>query len=524
MPTIYLSSTYEDLKDYRQAVYEALRKSGYDVIAMEEYVATDRRPVEKCLKDVEQADVYVGLFAFRYGFIPPQEHGNPRGLSITELEFRKAEELGKPSLAFVVKDTTPWARTFDDAHAAEDKGERIKAFRNHLLTEKLASAFSSPHELASLVQAAVTRYEKEREEERKEARQQDPQDDPVFKISTTEQVLWDIEKDGSPYPGLFHFTRKHASVYFGREADERGVLDRLLLQRERFLIISGDSGIGKSSVVDAGVLPKLEAMGCLHDQTVKCVRMFPGQASDPFSALMVSLGEATTRAGLRPEDIVSNIKQHSESLGTEIQNIIHKGTDRQTLVLFLDQMEELFTAQATEQANAFLSALYRATQEQALWVIATIRSDHLHYCHRHPDMVKVINGNGHYALGPVEPYMMEAMILKPAQAAGLTISESFAQRIIQETGSVTANLPLLAFVLDKLYEGRKDQELSETLYRQLGGVSGAIGDHVKSVEKELQTKLGVEAGNDPATNFSSIGQGSEGRWPAHAQSSVTCGI
>jgi hypothetical protein len=58
--TIYLSSTYEDLQDYRRAVFELLRKSDYHVIAMEDYVATDQRPIDKCLKDVEQADIYVG--------------------------------------------------------------------------------------------------------------------------------------------------------------------------------------------------------------------------------------------------------------------------------------------------------------------------------------------------------------------------------------------------------------------------------------------------------------------------------
>ena len=69
--TIYLSSTYEDLKDYRRAVVEALRQSGYHVIGMEDYVATHQRSVDECLMDVEKADLYVGLFAFRYGYVPP---------------------------------------------------------------------------------------------------------------------------------------------------------------------------------------------------------------------------------------------------------------------------------------------------------------------------------------------------------------------------------------------------------------------------------------------------------------------
>ena len=58
---------------------------------MEDYVATDERPVDKCLKDVAKADIYVGIFAFRYGYVPPADHSNPKGLSITELEFRQAE-------------------------------------------------------------------------------------------------------------------------------------------------------------------------------------------------------------------------------------------------------------------------------------------------------------------------------------------------------------------------------------------------------------------------------------------------
>lgn len=83
MTTIYLSSTYEDLKDYRSAVWGLLRKSGYNVIAMEDYVAADQRPVDQCLGDVEKADIYVGLFAFRYGYIPPSQHNNLKKLSIT---------------------------------------------------------------------------------------------------------------------------------------------------------------------------------------------------------------------------------------------------------------------------------------------------------------------------------------------------------------------------------------------------------------------------------------------------------
>ena len=158
MTSIYLSSTYEDLKDYRSAVVQALRQAGYEVKAMEDYVAADKRPVDKCLSDVAEADIYVGVFAFRYGYVPPPEHGNPDALSITELEFRHADKLNKPCLTFAVSEDAAWPRKFDDRHIdKEHEGQRINRLREYLLTEKTTSFFSLPHELASLVQAAVTK-------------------------------------------------------------------------------------------------------------------------------------------------------------------------------------------------------------------------------------------------------------------------------------------------------------------------------------------------------------------------------
>ena len=129
-------------------------------------------------------------------------------------------------------------------------------------------------------------------------------------------------------------------------------------------------------------------------------------------------------------------------------------------MLFLDQMEELFTAQDVEESNKFLTALYLAAQEKALWVLATIRSDHFHFCHRHPDMLSVLRGSGHFPLGRVEPYMMVDMIKRPAECAGLKVLDSFARRIVNDTlasrnlesaESDSANLPLMAFVLNQLF-------------------------------------------------------------------------
>lgn len=487
MATIYLSSTYEDLKEHRQIVFEALRKAGYQVIAMEDYVAADRRPVDQCLKDVERADIYVGLFAFRYGYVPPVEHGNSKNLSITELEFQHAVTCQKPCLTFIAKEEAGIPLKFVDAYTGDgEKGTRIQGLRQYLFAQKMAGQFSAPHALANEVLAAVANHLKDHPP---------PEPSNLVEPPKPEKKTWNIETDGSPYPGLLHFTRKYARVFFGRESDIREILDRLAVPQNRFLIISGDSGVGKSSIVDAGVLPKMETVG-LTDKDQKhwiCVRMVPSQRHQPLDTLLRdALGVFINQTGFRTDELLENITKAPDTLGRHLTSILKDGASSGALLLFLDQMEELFTSQDPGVADRFLSMLYHATQEGALRVIATIRSDHLHYCHRHPDMVKVLNSHGHYALGPVQPYMVRDMILKPAQKAGLTMSEDFANRLIHDTEAASANLPVLAFVLEQLFQKRTDHELSEKVYDELGGIAGAIATHVKAVEAKIRTTVGVK--------------------------------
>ncbi|BCG02007.1 hypothetical protein PPGU19_065750 (plasmid) [Paraburkholderia sp. PGU19] len=157
---IYLSSTFEDLREYRAAVFDALEKAGLDVVRMEAYTASDERPLERCLSDVARCDIFVGLYAWRYGYAPPADHGNPEGKSITELEYREAQRRMRRSLLFFAAPETraAWSDRFDDQVSGEgDAGARLMAFRSELCTEKLASFFRTPDDLAALVLSAIMR-------------------------------------------------------------------------------------------------------------------------------------------------------------------------------------------------------------------------------------------------------------------------------------------------------------------------------------------------------------------------------
>jgi hypothetical protein len=154
MAKIYLSSTYGDLKEFRKAVYHALRQMQEDVIAMEDYVASDQRPLDKCLADVDECEAYVGLFAWRYGYIP--QEGNPRRLSITEREYRRAKARGKPRFIFLLHQDADWPPEMRDSHTGEgEAGLHIQDLRNELAKVRTVSFFKTPDEVAVLVSVAV---------------------------------------------------------------------------------------------------------------------------------------------------------------------------------------------------------------------------------------------------------------------------------------------------------------------------------------------------------------------------------
>ena len=154
MAKIYISSTYGDLKDHREAVYKALRALKHDVIAMEDYVAADERPVDKCLADVATCDLYVGIFAWRYGYVPGADNRAKR--SITELEYRKATDAKRARLIFLLDEEAPWLPKWMDSTTGEnDQGARIKKLRRELRADRVASFFKTPDELARLAGSAT---------------------------------------------------------------------------------------------------------------------------------------------------------------------------------------------------------------------------------------------------------------------------------------------------------------------------------------------------------------------------------
>jgi HEAT repeat protein len=151
---VFISSTYKDLKDFRSAVQLDIKKLGLNDLAMEYFVAEDCRPLERCLIDVRQCDLYIGIFAWRYGFIPPHQ-----SYSITELEYREAGRLGIERIIFMLDNAASWPPAFMDVHTGDgEQGRRILEFRMQLCLNHQVSFFFSQSDLSNNVTHALHRW------------------------------------------------------------------------------------------------------------------------------------------------------------------------------------------------------------------------------------------------------------------------------------------------------------------------------------------------------------------------------
>src|SRR5450631_2589558 len=151
---VMISSTARDLPQHREQVRLACERAGFEPREMmENLTAENRTAVDVSLRMVEEADVYLGVFAYRYGFVPPGSD-----ISITEMEFNRAEELNKPRLVFFIHDDHPVVK--DDIETGP-AAEKLHAFKARIGEARVVDFFKSAGDLRAHVVEALTQLTKE---------------------------------------------------------------------------------------------------------------------------------------------------------------------------------------------------------------------------------------------------------------------------------------------------------------------------------------------------------------------------
>lgn len=169
MPTIFISSTSEDLAPHRKRLMETLRRLKQDGIGMEAFGADPAAPVEVCQREVDRADLVVLVLAHRYGWVPSPAQGGDGASSITRIEFDRARAAKKPVLAFLVDENADWtAGREQDAlvHASSDEAaleifhavRALQAFKAEVKRSFVRDTFTTPADLADKAGSAIAKW------------------------------------------------------------------------------------------------------------------------------------------------------------------------------------------------------------------------------------------------------------------------------------------------------------------------------------------------------------------------------
>ncbi|ODV36849.1 High-affnity carbon uptake protein Hat/HatR [Microcystis aeruginosa NIES-98] len=285
-----------------------------------------------------------------------------------------------------------------------------------------------------------------------------------------------------PYRGLFHFGPGDAEYFFGRKSFIKTLFQAT--QTRNFIPLLGASGSGKSSVVFAGLVPKLQQEG--HWQFT---HFRPG--SDPFHALALALVPLYT-TNLNETERLAQARQLANYLRdgdiplADVFAQIKHNYPSERVLLIADQFEELYTLCPDETIRRnFLDKLTTFPFERVgMVLVLTMRADFLGNALSYRPFADVLQ-NTDLKLGPMNREELTEVIEKPAQKLGVTLEAGLVKRILDDVESEPGNLPLLEFALTELWQRRQGKELTHLAYTEIGEVQGALARHANEEYDKL---------------------------------------
>lgn len=291
-----------------------------------------------------------------------------------------------------------------------------------------------------------------------------------------------VGEDRNPYKGLRAFTEADAADFHGREHLTQRLVEMLGRSNTlgRIAAVVGPSGIGKSSIVRAGLLPALRGGALLAADRWFVATMLPG--SDPFEELGTALMRVATRV---PDNMMGQLTADRRGITRVVKSLVPEDDDTQVL-LVIDQFEELFTlVEDTTVQRRFLDAIEHAITDARcpLRVVFTMRADFWDRPLRHGSFARLIEHSTVHvtALAPDE---LERAITEPAHRSGCEFEPGLVSEIVADVTDQPGALPLLQYALTELWEHRISGLLTRDAYRELGGVTGALTRRAEDLFQE----------------------------------------
>jgi hypothetical protein len=336
---IFLSSTQVDLAETRENIIKFLGVLKSDLIAMEVFGSDEERPVDYCLRQVRKCNLFIGVYAERYGFIDPQS-----GKSVTELEYFEAtkmlkEDKLKALLLYVVSPKARWP--LDMIEREPEKIAKLSKFKETILSNHTVSFFQEIDDLPFLILRDVIRKIGVGSER--------------FFSAKKRQIVKQRTSLQRPI-GMEYYGEDLARLFFGRGTELDTLLDQVLKHKVSLLI--GSSGVGKTSLLYAGLINRVKELGW---QTA-LVRPL----TEPLKNLKRLLWDQLLESNLPDEfDLASVVKAASTA-----------NRERNVLVV-IDQFEDILLAKQSFEIGVLTANLLNIfnTADDNLKLLICYRGD-----------------------------------------------------------------------------------------------------------------------------------------------------
>ncbi|MFF2012349.1 caspase family protein [Streptomyces sp. NPDC058195] len=269
-----------------------------------------------------------------------------------------------------------------------------------------------------------------------------------------------------PYPGMLPFLPEQRPVFFGREELTRSLVDRVTAQPYAGpVVLVGASGVGKSSLLRAGLVAGLEGEGVL---------LLPGPGARPFRTLVESWAVAVGRP-------------FGEVAGELGAGRFAGGGPG---VLVIDQLEEIFTqCQDVEERELFVSALAGAGADGPRIVLG-LRADFYDLGLNDVRLARIIR-SGQFTVATMSDSELRAAVERPAEHAGLLLEDGLSDQILRDlrqeraAESDAVALPFLAHSLRQTWAGRRGTTLTFGAYQAAGGIRTSVARTADEVHDAL---------------------------------------
>lgn len=317
---IFLSSTIADLGEPRERILKYLQVLSSDVISMEIFGSDERKPKDFCLNQVRQCNLFIGVYAERYGTIDRETN-----LSITELEYNQAFNMLENGqliglLIYMIDPGASWPPTFIDRNPTYV--QKLQAFKQKLTMKHTITFFKCSEDLPFFILRDVIRKIGMGVKE-------------VLRPKIKANLL---KRNNLDRPvGMEYYSEELSLLFFGRDSEADTLLNQMIKHRMSLLI--GASGIGKTSLISAGLFPKLHELGW----RTALIRPL----TDPIENLCKSLWGQLMEAVLPGEF----------DFPTVVHSVANAYTGTHVLIV-IDQFEDVLGSKAFQDVESLTRSLF----------------------------------------------------------------------------------------------------------------------------------------------------------------------